>query len=158
MYLIIYNFYLFSKYYFLIIFFFIKMKTNTKQSNILIDDSIDMKAQNKNWKNNKNENLQKNYNDNNNNFRLNNKNDKTLINTYNSKKNSKKVKIIDNIEIIDVECWKKYNLEQTADDNIEDYLEEIERNEDLNNKKPKNSNNKRTKSKTENVTCTCVLI
>ena len=134
------------------------MKTNTKQSNILIDDSIDMKAQNKNWKNNKNENLQKNYNDNNNNFRLNNKNDKTLINTYNSKKNSKKVKIIDNIEIIDVECWKKYNLEQTADDNIEDYLEEIERNEDLNNKKPKNSNNKRTKSKTENVTCTCALI
>ena len=132
------------------------MKTNTKQINILIDDSIDMKEQEKNWKNNINENLQKNYNDNN--SKLKNKNSKTLISAYNSKKNSKKVKIIDNIEIIDVECWKKYNLEQTVDDNIEDYLEEIERNEELNNKKSKNSNNKRTKSKTENVTCSCVLI
>ena len=132
------------------------MKKNTKQNNILIDNSIDMKEQNKNWKNNKNENLQKNYNDSN--TKLKSKNSKTLMSTYNSKKISKKVKIIDNVEIIDVECWKKYNLEQTADDNIEDYLEEIERNEDLNNKKPKNSNNKRTKSKTENVTCTCVLI
>jgi len=132
------------------------MKTNTKKNNILIDDSIDIKQQNKNRKNNKNENLQKNYNDNN--FKLKNKNAKTLMSAYNSKKNSKKVKIIDNIEIINVECWKKYNMEQTVDDNIEDYLEEIERNEELNNKKPKNINNKRSKSKTENVTCTCVLI
>ena len=132
------------------------MKTNTKQNNILIDDSIDMKEQEKNWKNNINENLQKNYNDSN--TKLKSKNSKTLMSTYNSKKISKKVKIIDNVEIIDVECWKKYNLEQTVDDNIEDYLEEIERNEELNNKKPKNNNNKRTKSKTENVTCTCILI
>ena len=132
------------------------MKTNTKKNNILIDDSIDIKQQNKNRKNNKNENLQKNYNDNN--FKLKNKNAKTLMSAFNSKKNSKKVKIIDNIEIINVECWKKYNMEQTVDDNIEDYLEEIERNEELNNKKPKNINNKRSKSKTENVTCTCVLI
>ena len=132
------------------------MKTNTKNNNILIDDTFDIKEQNKNRKNNKNENLQKNYNDNN--FKLKNKNTKSLMSAYNSKKNSKKVKIIDNIEIIDVECWKQYNLEQTVDDNIEDYLEEIERNEELNNKKPKNSNNKRSKSKTENVTCTCVLI
>ena len=28
--------------------------------------------------------------------------------------NSKKVKINKKIEIIDVECWKQYNLEQTA--------------------------------------------
>ena len=132
------------------------MKTNTKKNNILIDDSIDIKQQNKNRKNNKNENLQKNYNDNK--FKLKNKNTKTLMSAFNSKKNSKKVKIIDNIEIINVECWKKYNMEQTVDDNIEDYLEEIERNEELNNKKPKNINNKRSKSKTENVTCTCVLI
>jgi len=132
------------------------MKTNTKKNNILIDDSIDIKQQNKNRKNNKNENLQKNYNDNK--FKLKNKNTKTLMSDFNSKKNSKKVKIIDNIEIINVECWKKYNMEQTVDDNIEDYLEEIERNEELNNKKPKNINNKRSKSKTENVTCTCVLI
>ena len=132
------------------------MKTNTKKNNILIDDSIDIKQQNKNRKNNKNENLQKNYNDNK--FKLKNKNTKTLMSDFNSKKNSKKVKIIDNIEIIIVECWKKYNMEQTVDDNIEDYLEEIERNEELNNKKPKNINNKRSKSKTENVTCTCVLI
>ena len=126
------------------------------KNNILIDDSIDIKQQNKNRKNNKNENLQKNYNDNK--FKLKNKNTKTLMSDFNSKKNSKKVKIIDNIEIINVECWKKYNMEQTVDDNIEDYLEEIERNEELNNKKPKNINNKRSKSKTENVTCTCVLI
>ena len=132
------------------------MKTNKKKNNILIDDSIDIKQQNKNRKNNKNENLQKNYNDNK--FKLKNKNTKTLMSAFNSKKNSKKVKIIDNIEIINVECWKKYNMEQNVDDNIEDYLEEIERNEELNNKKPKNINNKRSKSKTENVTCTCVLI
>jgi len=131
------------------------MKTNAKQYNILIEDSINKKELNKNWKNNNNENLQKNFNDNN--SMLKNKNVKTLMKTYNSKKNSKKVKIIDNIEIIDVECWKKYNLEQTSDENIEDYLEEIERNEELN-KKTKNNNNRRTKSKTENVTCTCILI
>ena len=131
------------------------MKTNAKQYNILIEDSINKKELNKNWKNNNNKNLQKNFNDNN--SMLKNKNVKTLMKTYNSKKNSKKVKIIDNIEIIDVECWKKYNLEQTSDENIEDYLEEIERNEELN-KKTKNNNNRRTKSKTENVTCTCILI
>ena len=97
------------------------MKTYDKQKYILIDDSFDMKEQNKIWKNNKNENLQKNYNDNN--SSLKNKNAKTLMSNFNSNKNSKKVKIIDNIEIINVECWKKYNMEQTVDESIEEHLQ-----------------------------------
>ena len=73
--------------------------------------------------------------------------------------NSKKVKINDKVDIIDVESWKKYNLEQTADENIQDYLEELAKNEEQETKKSKNSNNnKRKKSKTDNVFCTCILI
>ena len=43
-------------------------------------------------------------------------------------KNEKKVKFTDKIDIIKVECWKKYNLEQTADECefIDDYLDDFE--------------------------------
>ena len=122
-----------------------------KENNILIDDTFSVKEENNNY----NENLQ----NKNNNMKFKNEKYRASINSYiNTNKNSKKVKISDKVEIIDVECWKKYNLEQTADENIEDYLEELERNEEQETKKSKNSKNKRTKSKTDNVFCTCILI
>ena len=122
-----------------------------KENNILIDDTFSVKEENNNY----NENLQ----NKNNNMKFKNEKYRASINSYiNTNKNSKKVKFSDKVEIIDVECWKKYNLEQTADENIEDYLEELERNEEQETKKSKNSKNKRTKSKTDNVFCTCILI
>ena len=33
--------------------------------------------------------------------------------------NIKKVKFNSSVDVIKVECWKKYNLEQTADENLE---------------------------------------
>ena len=65
-----------------------------------------------------------------------------------TKSSKKTVTFIDKVTYIDVECWKKYNLEQTADENFDDYLQELE------NKK----NKKKPQSKKENVTCTCNII
>jgi ankyrin repeat protein len=45
--------------------------------------------------------------------------------------NSKKVKINDKVDIIDVESWKKYNLEQTADENFEEFLKMEYENENI---------------------------
>ena len=56
------------------------------------------------------------------------------------------------IIFIDVECWKKYNAEQTADENYDEINEE-EINELKNND---NNNNKRNKK--DNVFCTCNVI
>ena len=79
---------------------------------------------------------------------------------------SKKVKINDKVDIIDVESWKKYNLEQTADENFEEFLKveyENENKEENGNKNDKNStnnkkNSKRIRSKNGNVSCTCIII
>ena len=85
---------------------------------------------------------------------------KTNTNKYKSMKNSKIVKIIDTPIIIDVECWKQYNYYQTADENLEDYLEDLEKKEKDNDTEltDNNKNKQRNKAKTENVTCTCILI
>ena len=81
--------------------------------------------------------------------------------------NSKKVKINSNIEIIDVESWKKYNLEQTADENFEELLkieyeneQEGKDNGNKNNTNDKNNKNniKRVKGRQGNVSCTCIII
>ena len=79
---------------------------------------------------------------------------------------SKKVKINDKVHIIDVECWKKYNLEQTADENYEEFVKmelENKKNEENGNKNDKNNKNnknnaKRVKGKNGNVSCTCIII
>ena len=76
---------------------------------------------------------------------------------------SKKVKINDKVDIIDVECWKKYNLEQTADENFEEFLKmeyENENKEENGNKNDKNNkkNIKRVKGRNGNVSCTCIII
>ena len=58
--------------------------------------------------------------------------------------NSKKVKINDKVDIIDVESWKKYNLEQTADENFEELLKmeyENEKKEETGDKNDKNDKN-----------------
>ena len=67
----------------------------------------------------------------------------------------KRVKFTDKIIFIDVECWKKYNAEQTADENFEGLNEEEEVNE-KENKKNDNNNNKRNKK--DNVFCTCNIV
>ena len=67
----------------------------------------------------------------------------------------KRVKFTDKIIFIDVECWKKYNAEQTADENFEGFNEEEENNE-KENKKNDNNNNKRNKK--DNVFCTCNIV
>ena len=85
---------------------------------------------------------------------------KNDISKTKSMKNSKIVKIIDTPIIIDVECWKQYNYDQTADENLEDYLEDLEKKEKDNDTEltDNNKNKQRNKAKTENVTCTCNLI
>ena len=75
--------------------------------------------------------------------------------------NSKKVKINKKIEIIDVECWKQYNLEQTANENLEELLimEYENKKTDKNNKNNNNENKiKRVRGKEGNVSCTCIII
>ena len=80
--------------------------------------------------------------------------------------NSKKVKFSGKIDIIDVESYKKYNLEQTADENFEEFLKmeyenENKGNSNENKDNPNNKNktgNKRIKDKQGNVSCTCNII
>ena len=103
------------------------------------------------------------------------------------KKNHKKVKFIDKVDIIKVECWKQYNLEQTADECefVDDYLDEfvtaknnnnnnkINNNSDKDSKDDKNTTNNEIKKKEKirnknnkkigkgkkgNYTCTCIII
>ena len=102
-----------------------------------------------------------------------------------NKKNGKKVKFIEKVDIVKVECWKKYNLEQTADECelVDDFLDEIDSSksnnkgnnnnvkdnkDDKNNNKNdnkkkektrnKNNNNKLCKGKKGNYTCVCIII
>ena len=71
----------------------------------------------------------------------------------------KKVKFIDKITFIDVECWKKYNMEQTADENYYDGNDDEEDESEVKNKtNDKNNNNKKGKNKKDNVVCTCNVI
>ena len=66
--------------------------------------------------------------------------------------NSKrKVKFGHKVEIIDVECWKAYNLEQTAEENIEAFFY------DDNDIKANIKTDKR-KDRKGNVSCTCNII
>ena len=71
------------------------------------------------------------------------------------KKITKNVNISDNVYIIQVESWKKYNLEQNADPNMNLFLSPI--NEDVNKEQNKNGKNK-TKRKKEEVKCSCLIL
>ena len=85
-------------------------------------------------------------------------NDKTSLESENIKnsKNCKRVTFSDKVDIINVVSWKKYNYEQTAEENFEGYVEEIENNK--NNDDNNNNTKKRNKDKSENTTCTCCII
>ena len=54
--------------------------------------------------------------------------------------NTRKVKFIDQVVIIDVECWKQYNLEQTADENFDAFFMDFDK-EDKDNSNNGNKNN-----------------
>ena len=75
-------------------------------------------------------------------------------------KNTKKVKFDNNVVFIDVECWKQFNYEQTADENFDAYFMDY-KNEDKetpNKDKKNNTDNKKNKEKRNNVSCTCNII
>ena len=72
----------------------------------------------------------------------------SIDNNNNSKR---KVKFVNEIEIIDVESWKAYNLEQTAEENIEAFFYEESEQGII-------TNNKKLKERKGNVSCTCIII
>ena len=76
-------------------------------------------------------------------------------NNSNSKK-SKKVQISDKVEYIEVECWKKYNYEMTAEENFDDFNDDEINKDD--NEKNNNNNDKGKNKKKDNIVCTCILI
>ena len=76
----------------------------------------------------------------------------------NTKSNTKKVKFNKNITIIDVECWKQYNLEQTADEHEDIEEEEEEDDKKKKKEKKKKKNDKRINDKNNNIACTCLII
>ena len=62
------------------------------------------------------------------------------------RQNKKRVKFAPKVTTIKVECWKKYNLEQTADENIDELM------------RISNPNDKNHKSNRDpNVKCTCQI-
>ena len=82
-----------------------------------------------------------------------------LANNNNKEKKKKKVKFSGEIIFIDVECWKKYNMEQTADENYYDGNEDEEDESEVKNEtNDKSNDNKKRKNKKDNVVCTCIVI
>jgi hypothetical protein len=98
-------------------------------------------------------------------------------------KNIKKVKFVEKVDIIKVECWKQYNLEQTAEetDFFDSYLDDFQYNMSIDDKTKSNTmknkgdgnsknkskkggknfnnkNNVKGKGKKVNYTCVCIVI
>ena len=70
-------------------------------------------------------------------------------------KNNKKVKFKEKVDIVKVECWKQYNLEQTADENeyFDEYMDDIENgnsNDKKNNNDKGNDKNDKNDNKNDN--------
>ena len=74
--------------------------------------------------------------------------------------NTKKVKFNENVDFINVECWKMYNIEQTADENFEAFFIDNEKDdkENLNKEEEKNNNKKKNKGKDDTISCICIII
>ena len=70
----------------------------------------------------------------------------------------KRVKINEDVTIIDVECWKEYNLEQTADENSEDFTEDTTNVEEVKEIKIKKKDKNRTINNKNDISCTCLII
>ena len=58
------------------------------------------------------------------------------------------MKFSNKVTTIKVECWKKYNLEQTADENINELIK-------ISNTDSKDKGKKGARD--QNITCTCIL-
>ena len=70
----------------------------------------------------------------------------------------KRVKINEDVTIIDVECWKEYNLEQTADENSEDFTEDTTNVEEVKEIKIKKKDKNRRINNKNDISCTCLII
>ena len=68
------------------------------------------------------------------------------------KSNTKKVKFNNDISIINVECWKQYNIILTAEENTEC----LDKDKTKEGKKEKNK--KKNNAKKEHISCTCFII
>ena len=73
-------------------------------------------------------------------------------NLYSQNINRKKVKFNEDIKIIDVECWKGYNLENTVEENFDDL------NNENSDKKDEENNIRKKNDKKEKISCTCLII
>ena len=72
-----------------------------------------------------------------------------------STNNCKKVKFNNNVDYIEVECWKIYNLEHTADENYESLFIDFEK-EDK--EKANLEDKKNKKKKKDEISCVCQII
>ena len=84
---------------------------------------------------------------------------KQNLNSSNNK--TKKVKFNSKVEVIDVECWKIYNAEQTADENFDAFFTDLEKEdkEKINKEEKKNNNNNNKRNtKKDTISCTCAII
>ena len=84
---------------------------------------------------------------------------KQNLNSSNNK--TKKVKFNNKVEVIDVECWKIYNAEQTADENFDAFFTDFEKEdkEKINKEEKKNNNNNNKRNtKKDTISCTCAII
>ena len=73
-------------------------------------------------------------------------------NLYSQNISRKKVKFNEDIKIIDVECWKEYNLENTVEENFDDL------NNENSDKKDEENNIRKKNDKKEKISCTCLII
>ena len=73
-------------------------------------------------------------------------------NLYSQNINRKKVQFNEDIKIIDVECWKEYNLENTVEENFDDL------NNENSDKKDEENNIRKKNDKKEKISCTCLII
>ena len=80
-------------------------------------------------------------------------------NSNSSNNKTRKVKFNSKVEVINVECWKIFNAEQTADENYEAFFTDFEKEDkEKINKEEKNNYNKKRNAKKDTISCTCVII
>lgn len=82
---------------------------------------------------------------------------KLYKNSKNYSIQKKKVKINDKIDIINIESWKNFNLNQKTEENFYEIISVEKANKNKNNKSIKGEE-KKIKLKEENVSCACIII
>ena len=81
---------------------------------------------------------------------------KENLKTFNSK--IRRVKFKNKVDIVDVECWKMYNADQTADENYDALFTDFEKDDKEKANKDDKNNNKKRNSKKDTVSCSCIII